>query len=117
MAYDFDQAACDIQKAAAIAPQNGAGSSGHGFYGAYIAAGMGESKCPTLLFFSGNDPWIPSADIETVAAHHADAFVSPKPATVSCATAAPTSRPTPLRMRGPEPVRSSVRTSAALEGR
>jgi carboxymethylenebutenolidase len=49
-----------------------------GFYGAYIAAGMGEPKCPTLLFFGGNDPWIPSADIETVAAHHADAFVYPE---------------------------------------
>jgi dienelactone hydrolase len=49
-----------------------------GFYGAYIAAGMGEPKCPTLLFFGGNDPWIPSADIETVAAHHADAFGYPE---------------------------------------
>jgi carboxymethylenebutenolidase len=98
---DFDQAEGDIREAARIARQNGAAKLGvtgfcmggsltyqaalaggfdaaAGFYGAYIAAGMGEPKCPTLLFFGGNDPWIPSADIETVAAHHADTFVYPE---------------------------------------
>jgi carboxymethylenebutenolidase len=98
---DFAQAGRDIQEAARIAREHGANKLGvtgfcmggsltyqaamaggfdaaAGFYGAFIANGMGEPKCPTLLFFGGNDPWIPAADIEKVAANHADTFVYPE---------------------------------------
>jgi carboxymethylenebutenolidase len=98
---DFEQAGRDIAEAAGIARAAGAGRLGvtgfcmggsltyqaalaggfdaaAGFYGAYIAKGLGEPKCPTLLFFGGNDPWIPSDDIQQVAAHHADTFVYPE---------------------------------------
>ena len=33
---------------------------------------LGTPNCPTLLFFGGKDPWIPTENIEKVAAHHAD---------------------------------------------
>jgi carboxymethylenebutenolidase len=45
------------------------------FYGAGIAQDLGAAQCPTLMFFGGNDPYIPSADIEAVRAHHRDAVV------------------------------------------
>jgi carboxymethylenebutenolidase len=48
-----------------------------GFYGSSIAAELGTPNCPTLLFFGGKDPWIPSENIEKVAAHHADTIVYP----------------------------------------
>ena len=48
-----------------------------GFYGSGIAAELGEPKCPTLLFFGGNDQWIPAADIAAVAAHHEATTVYP----------------------------------------
>jgi carboxymethylenebutenolidase len=47
------------------------------FYGARIASDLGQPRCPTLLFFGGSDPWIPSNDIEAVAAHHADTVIYP----------------------------------------
>ncbi len=98
---DFAQAGRDIQHAAGIAREAGAerlGVTGFcmggsltyqaavaggfdaaaGFYGAYIANNLGEPQCPTLLFFGGNDPWIPATDIEKVAAHHADTTVYPE---------------------------------------
>ena len=98
---DFEQANRDIQEAAGIARGLGAGKLGvtgfcmggsltyqaavaggfdaaAGFYGAFIAGALGEPKCPTLLFFGGNDPWIPKDDIEKVAAHHADTIVYPE---------------------------------------
>jgi carboxymethylenebutenolidase len=45
------------------------------FYGAGIARELGEPQCPTFMFFGGNDPYIPTADIEKVQAHHGDAVV------------------------------------------
>jgi carboxymethylenebutenolidase len=49
-----------------------------GFYGAGIAAELGQPRCPTLLFFGGDDPYIAAADIATVAAHHHDTVVYPR---------------------------------------
>ena len=48
-----------------------------GFYGARIAQELGTPRCPTLLFFGGQDPWIPDADIEAVRAHHPSTIVYP----------------------------------------
>jgi carboxymethylenebutenolidase len=48
-----------------------------GFYGAGIATDLGPTGCPTLLFFGGNDAYIPSADIETVEAAHPETIVYP----------------------------------------
>jgi carboxymethylenebutenolidase len=48
-----------------------------GFYGAGIASDLGPTRCPTLLFFGGRDPYIPSADIEQVAAAHPGTVVYP----------------------------------------
>jgi carboxymethylenebutenolidase len=46
------------------------------FYGGGIARVLGEPGCPTLLFFGGQDVYIPPADIEKVEAHHgSDAVV------------------------------------------
>jgi carboxymethylenebutenolidase len=41
-----------------------------GFYGGGIAADLSQPRCPTLLFFGADDPWIPADDIAKVAAHH-----------------------------------------------
>jgi carboxymethylenebutenolidase len=49
-----------------------------GFYGSGIASDLGPLGCPTLLFFGGSDPWIPSGDISRVAAHHPDTIVYPE---------------------------------------
>jgi carboxymethylenebutenolidase len=49
-----------------------------GFYGSGIATDLGPLGCPTLLFFGGTDAYIPSADIETVAAAHPDTIVYPE---------------------------------------
>jgi carboxymethylenebutenolidase len=46
-----------------------------GFYGAGISRELGAPHCPTLLFFGDTDPYIPQADIDAVAAHHADTVV------------------------------------------
>ena len=48
-----------------------------GFYGSSIANELGTPNCPTLLFFGGKDVWIPSENIEKVAAHHRDTIVYP----------------------------------------
>jgi carboxymethylenebutenolidase len=48
-----------------------------GFYGARIAQELGTPRCPTLLLFGGQDPWIPEADIEAVRAHHPSTVVYP----------------------------------------
>jgi carboxymethylenebutenolidase len=45
------------------------------FYGAGIAHQLGTTRCPTRLFFGGDDEYIPPADIEAVRAHHGDAVV------------------------------------------
>jgi carboxymethylenebutenolidase len=49
-----------------------------GFYGGGIADELGEPRCPTLLLFGGQDPYIPPGDIERVAAHHPDTIVYPE---------------------------------------
>jgi carboxymethylenebutenolidase len=46
-----------------------------GFYGSGIADELGTPRCPTLLFFGGQDPYITPAEIERVAAHHPDTIV------------------------------------------
>jgi carboxymethylenebutenolidase len=61
------RAACwarDLDVAAAVA-----------FYGGGIARELGEPACPTLLFFGGQDEYIPAADIEAVREHHGDAVI------------------------------------------
>jgi carboxymethylenebutenolidase len=45
------------------------------FYGGGIARELGEPACPTLMFFGGNDPYVPMSDIEKVQQHHGDAVV------------------------------------------
>jgi carboxymethylenebutenolidase len=45
------------------------------FYGAGIAQALGEPSCPVLLFFGGNDEWIPRDDITEVQRHHGDDVV------------------------------------------
>jgi carboxymethylenebutenolidase len=49
-----------------------------GFYGSSIISDLGTPNCPTLLFFGGKDPWIPTENIEKVAAHHPDTIVYPE---------------------------------------
>jgi carboxymethylenebutenolidase len=53
-------------------------SAAVGFYGSGIASELGVPKCPTLLFFGGQDPYIPMDEIELVAAHHPDTVVYPE---------------------------------------
>jgi carboxymethylenebutenolidase len=48
-----------------------------GFYGGRIADDLGAPSCPTLLFFGGQDPYIPAEEIERVVAHHPDTVVYP----------------------------------------
>jgi carboxymethylenebutenolidase len=48
-----------------------------GFYGARIAAELGQPRCPTLLFFGGDDEYIAPPDIEAVVAHHPNTVVYP----------------------------------------
>ena len=45
------------------------------FYGGRIGENLGEPSCPLLAFFGGNDPYIPTKEIEAVIAHHGDAVV------------------------------------------
>jgi carboxymethylenebutenolidase len=52
-------------------------SAAVGFYGARIAQELGAAKCPTLLCFGGDDPWIPAVDIAAVVAHHPETVVYP----------------------------------------
>jgi len=44
------------------------------FYGR-LADVLGDPACPALIFFGGDDPYIPPADIETVRARHGDDVV------------------------------------------
>jgi carboxymethylenebutenolidase len=48
------------------------------FYGSGIADELGEPLCPTLLFFGGQDPYIPPAEIERVEAAYTDTIVYPE---------------------------------------
>lgn len=48
-----------------------------GFYGVGIAADLGSPRCPTLLCYGANDPWIPADNIAAVVAHHPDTVVYP----------------------------------------
>src|SRR5262249_25267455 len=45
------------------------------FYGGGIAQELGEPPCPILLFYRGFHPYVPTADIEAVQAHHPDDVV------------------------------------------
>ena len=49
-----------------------------GFYGGGIGGDLGQPRCPTLLFYGGQDPYIPSAEIDQVVAHHPDTVVYPE---------------------------------------
>jgi carboxymethylenebutenolidase len=49
-----------------------------GFYGAGIAAELGEPTCPILLMFGGSDSFISSTDIEAVRARHPETVVYPE---------------------------------------
>jgi len=49
-----------------------------GFYGGGIADDLGQPQCPTLLFFGGQDSFIPPAEIARVAAQHPDTIVYPE---------------------------------------
>jgi carboxymethylenebutenolidase len=49
-----------------------------GFYGGGIGQELDQPRCPTLLLFGGQDEWVPMAEIEVVAAHHADTVVYPE---------------------------------------
>jgi carboxymethylenebutenolidase len=49
-----------------------------GFYGDGIADDLGAPRCPTLLFFGGQDPYISPAEIDRVAGHHPDTIVYPE---------------------------------------
>src|SRR4051812_265361 len=42
------------------------------FYGANISNKLGTLGCPTLIFFGGNDEYIPSEEINRVVAHHGE---------------------------------------------
>jgi len=45
------------------------------FYGAHIPRELGEPTCPVLLFFGGDDEYVPAEAIEAVRAHHGDDVV------------------------------------------
>jgi carboxymethylenebutenolidase len=46
-----------------------------GFYGVGIVNHLLAPRCPTLLFFGANDPYIPREQIEKVRSRHPDTFV------------------------------------------
>jgi carboxymethylenebutenolidase len=46
-----------------------------GFYGAGISRELGAPRCPTVLFFGDDDPYVPQADIDAVVARHPDTVV------------------------------------------
>jgi carboxymethylenebutenolidase len=48
------------------------------FYGSGIADELGEPLCPTLLFFGGQDPYIPPAEIQRIEAAYPDTIVYPE---------------------------------------
>jgi carboxymethylenebutenolidase len=45
------------------------------FYGSGIPDELGKPACPVLIFFGGQDEWIPMARIEKVQSHHGDDVV------------------------------------------
>jgi carboxymethylenebutenolidase len=45
------------------------------FYGGRIGENLGDPSCPMLAFFGGNDPYIPTSEIDAVVARHGDAVV------------------------------------------
>jgi carboxymethylenebutenolidase len=49
-----------------------------GFYGARIASELGSPRCPTLLLFGGNDPYISEEDLAAIVAHHPETVVYPE---------------------------------------
>ena len=49
-----------------------------GFYGGGIAQDLGQPTIPTLLFFGGQDEWIPTSDIEAVESHHQNTITYPE---------------------------------------
>lgn len=96
-----EETAADIDEAISLLRRQGAGSVGVigfcmgglqayrtaltspgcdaavGFYGARIAAELGEPRCPTLLIFGGKDEYIPVVEIEAVVHHHPQTVVYP----------------------------------------
>jgi carboxymethylenebutenolidase len=48
-----------------------------GFYGGGIAKAGGTPRCPTLLFFGGQDEYVPMTDVDQVVAMHPDTVVYP----------------------------------------
>ena len=48
------------------------------FYGSGIADELAEPLCPTLLFFGGQDPYVPLAEIEGIKAAYPDTIVYPE---------------------------------------
>ena len=48
------------------------------FYGSGIADELGEPLCPTLLFFGGQDPYIPPAEIARIETAYPDTIVYPE---------------------------------------
>jgi carboxymethylenebutenolidase len=47
------------------------------FYGSYVASELGRPRCPTLVLFGEDDPWVPLADAQKVAAFHPDTVIYP----------------------------------------
>jgi carboxymethylenebutenolidase len=40
------------------------------FYGSRIVDDLGELQCPTIIFFAGDDEFVPADDVAAVQAHH-----------------------------------------------
>ena len=57
------------------AVRNDGFSAAVGFYGSGISRELARPRCPTLLFFGGQDPYIPKAETDTVVAHHPDTVI------------------------------------------
>jgi carboxymethylenebutenolidase len=49
-----------------------------GFYGVGIASDLGQTRCPTLLFFGGSDQYISPEDVRRVADYHPATVVYPE---------------------------------------
>ncbi|MCU1344980.1 MAG: carboxymethylenebutenolidase [Acidimicrobiia bacterium] len=57
------------------AVRNDGFSAAAGFYGSGISRELARPRCPTMLFFGADDPYIPRAEAEAVAAHHPDTVI------------------------------------------
>jgi carboxymethylenebutenolidase len=57
------------------AVRNDGFSAAVGFYGSGIARELAQPRCATQLFFGGQDPYIPRAEIDAVVARHPDTVV------------------------------------------